>query len=167
MAEASAGEARLTDAEIDVLHGLGALPIDAAQAHAEQAAARRAGHAWDPLVGPWLTPGQALTLLDDVTTLEQLEAWRTQHRVLGLVMAGADHQIIYPAWGIDAGHALHGLPEVLQTLAPAVDDWTATQWLRTPTDALGGATPAAALAAGEPVDVIIQLAHVQAAGPTP
>ena len=156
------GHERLSDTEIEVLHQLGALPIGAAQARVEEAAARQAGHEWNPLVGPWLTPDHALTLLGDVTSLEELEAWRTGHRVLGLVLAGPDHQVMYPAWGINAGHVLRGLPQVLQTLLPAVDDWTATRWLRTPQAALGGATPAEALAAGEPAGLIIGLAEGQA-----
>ncbi len=163
MADGVAGHERLSDAEIDVLHQVGALPIDAAQARDEEAAARQASHAWDPLIGPWLTPDQALALLDDVTTLEQLEAWRTDHRVLGLVLAGPDQQVMFPAWGIDAGHVLRGLPEVLQTLLPVIDAWTATRWLRTPQAAFEGATPAEALAAGERIDLIVGLAHVQAA----
>ncbi len=87
------------------------------------------------------------------------DTWRTDHRVLGLVLAGPDQQVMYPAWGIHAGHALNGLPEVLWTLTPAVVDWTAARWLRTPQAALGGATPAEALAAGEPADLIIGLAE--------
>lgn len=152
----------LTDAEIDVLHGLGVLPFGAVEARLEEAEARAAGHLWDPLIGPFLHADDVTTLLDDVATVEQLVAMRDQHVVLGLVLAGDDDRVLYPSWQFEGGRLLDGLPEVLNILLDAVDPWTTATWLRTPSAAVGGVSPAKALAGDHEAGRVIRLAQSQA-----
>lgn len=108
---------------------------------------------------------EALTLPDaEPVTPTELEERRTRHEVLGV--RTADEQWIFPTWQVSDGVVLPGLAEVLTAFAghPA---WSVALWLRTPREELGGPagerTPHEALAAGDDVVAVVDLARVVAA----
>ncbi|PFG20151.1 hypothetical protein [Serinibacter salmoneus] len=124
-----------------VREGLSRAHLDLSQSAEQTANAMVAAlpthHAYDELIGPFLSSQGARTLLG----LESRQA--LQHRVdVGSVLrARTDDGInVYPAFQFDGGRVHPALLPVLGALRD-IDGWTAALWLCLPNDELDGLEP--------------------------
>lgn len=117
---------------------------------------------WAEVLGPVYRPSQLARLFGGVS--RQALADRERRGTL-FGLRTADGHVVYPAWQLQGGQIVPGLPEVIRTLRTGGggDDWVIAGWLWAGQEPLGGRRVVEWLRAGRELEAVLVLARAAAA----